>query len=155
VTVQTLQPVLSRQPFFEGIPEPQLEVLTGCASQVRFAAGEFLFHMGADADVFYLVRHGRIGLELYTSERGPITVMTAGEGDVVGWSWIVPPFKWELDARAIEPSLVLQFDAACLRKKCEADHELGYEMYKRFAPIIAKRLQATRLQVLDVHRLYA
>jgi CRP-like cAMP-binding protein len=111
--------------------------------------------MGADADVFYIVRHGRVGLELYTAERGPITVMTVGEDDVVGWSWIVPPYQWELDARAIEPTLVLQFDAACLRRKCEEDHELGYQIYKRFAPIIAKRLQATRLQVLDVHRLYA
>jgi CRP/FNR family cyclic AMP-dependent transcriptional regulator len=153
--MDSLEPVLAKHPFLEGLSEDQLALLVGCASQVRFSPGEFLFHMGEDADEFYLLRHGKVALELFTSERGAITVMTVADGEAAGWSWIVPPYKWELDGRAVAPTLALRFDAACLRGKCESDHEFGYQMYKRFAPVIAKRLQATRLQVLDVHRAYA
>jgi CRP/FNR family cyclic AMP-dependent transcriptional regulator len=150
--MQTLKPVLEQQKFFSGLTPEHLDLLTGCARQARFAQGEFLFHMGDPADAFYLIRHGRVALEVFTGDRGALSMMTASEDDVVGWSWIVPPYVWELDARAVAPTLALKFDGACLRGKCEADHELGYQIYRRFVPIIASRLQATRLQVLDVHR---
>jgi CRP/FNR family cyclic AMP-dependent transcriptional regulator len=153
--METLRPVLERHPFLQGLPERHLELLVGCASQVRFAPREFAFRMGEDADKFYLIRHGRVALELYTAERGPITLQTVGEGEALGWSWLVPPFRWHLDARAVEQTLALSFDAKCLRGKFEGDHDLGYELYKRFAPVIAQRLQATRVQVLDVHRVHA
>jgi CRP-like cAMP-binding protein len=153
--METLERVLAKHPFLEDLPADYLSVLVGCASQVRFGPREFVFHMGEAANHFYLIRYGRVALELYTAERGPITIQTIGAGEVLGWSWLIPPYRWNLDARAVEQTLALSFDAACLREKCEADHDLGYELYKRFTPIMVQRLQATRLQVLDVHRVYA
>lgn len=153
--MDTLERVLAEQPFLRGLPDRYLDIMVGCASQVRLSPGEFVFRMGEKANTFYLIRHGRVALEFYTVERGPITVQTVADGEALGWSWLVPPYVWHLDGRVIATTLALSFDAACLRGKCEADHDLGYELYKRFAPIIAQRLQATRLQVLDVHRAYA
>lgn len=153
--METLERVLAAHPFLRDLPDRHLHLLVGCASQARFAPGEFIFRMGDDANRFYLIRHGRAALELYRTERGPITIQTVGEGEALGWSWLVPPYRWNLDARAVEPTLALSFDAACLRGKFEHDHDLGYELYKRFTPIIAQRLQATRVQVLDVHRVHA
>jgi CRP-like cAMP-binding protein len=153
--MENLERVLAQHPFLQGLPEKYLDLMTGCASQVRWNPGEFAFRMGEDANTFYLIRHGRVALEFYTAERGPITVQTVGDGEALGWSWLVPPFVWHLDGRVISTTLALSFDAACLRRKCEEDHDLGYELYRRFTPVIAQRLQATRLQVLDVHRIYA
>jgi CRP-like cAMP-binding protein len=153
--VETLERVLRRHPFLQGLPDRYLQLMVGCASQVLLRPGEFVFRMGEVAHRFYLIRHGRVALELYTAERGPITIQTVGEGEAFGWSWLVPPYRWNLDARAVEQTLALSFDAACLRGKFEDDHDLGYELYKRFAPMIAQRLNATQLQVLDVHRVYA
>ena len=83
--------------------------------------------------------------------RGPVVIETLHDGDVVGWSWLFPPYRWQFDARALEPSRAIAFDGACLRGKCEADHELGYELMRRFAGSIIERLQATRLRLLDVY----
>ncbi|HEX6508809.1 MAG TPA: cyclic nucleotide-binding domain-containing protein [Chloroflexota bacterium] len=153
--METLERVLAQHPFLQGLADRYLDIMVGCASQVRWNPGEFVFRMGEPANTFYLIRHGRVALEFYTAERGPITVQTVGDGEALGWSWLVPPYAWHLDGRVVTTSLALSFDATCLRGKCEANHDLGYELYKRFAPIIADRLQATRLQVLDVHRTYA
>ena len=153
--METLERVLANHPFLKDLPPAYLSLLVGCASQARFRPQEFVFHLGDEANHFYLIRHGKVALELYSAERGPITIQTLGPGDVLGWSWLIPPYRWNLDARVVEQTLALCFDAACLRGKCEADHDLGYELYKRFTPIMVQRLQATRLQVLDVHRVYA
>jgi CRP-like cAMP-binding protein len=153
--VETLEPILARHPFLRDLPKPHLELLVGCASQTRFAAGELIFRMGDHANSFYLIRHGTVSLEWFTNERGAITIQTVGEGEAIGWSWLIPPYRWELDGRAQTAVLALAFDAACLRGKLDGDHDLGYEMYKRFMPVMAERLQGARMQVLDVHRLYA
>jgi CRP-like cAMP-binding protein len=150
--MESLERVLVQHPFLQGLPERHVGLMVGCALQERFPAGEFIFRMGEEANRFYLIRHGRVALEFYTAERGPITVQTVGDGEALGWSWLVPPYRWNVDARTVEPTLVLSFDGACLRGKFEGDHDLGYELYKRFTPVIAQRLQATRMQVMDVHR---
>jgi len=149
--METLEPVLVRHPFLQGLPHEYIALLVGCASQARFDTGDFLFRMGEDASSFYLVRHGQVSLEWFSPDRGPVTIETIEQGDALGWSWLIPPYRWELDGRAQTPTLALAFDAVCLRGKLESDPKFGYEMYKRFAPVIASRLQAARLQVLDVH----
>lgn len=153
--MESLERVLAAHPFFSGLPQPYIETLVGCARQVRYSPGEFVFRMGDDANTFYLIRHGRAALQLYTAERGAITIETVGDGDPLGWSWLVPPYRWALDGLVIQPMLAISFDAQCLRGKFETDHDLGFEMYKRFTPVIAQRLHATRMQVLDVHRVHA
>ncbi len=152
--MQTLEPILAAHPFFTGLDERHLQLLVGCASNVRFNADEFLLREGQEANQFYLIRTGKVRLEIFTPERGPIAIQTIGEGDVLGWSWLMPPYRWSLDARALEPIRAIVLDGACLRGKCEADHDLGYELHKRFAPLIVQRLQATRLQLLDVYGMH-
>jgi CRP-like cAMP-binding protein len=133
--------------------EPRhLRILVGCASNVRFNAGQILFHEGEEANQFYMIRQGKVAIEILAPELGPITVQTVGEGDVLGWSWLIPPYRWRFDARAVELTRAIALDGKCLRQKSEEDHDLGYELLKRFSGIIVERLEATRLQLLDVYK---
>jgi CRP-like cAMP-binding protein len=149
--IHTLEPILAEHPFFKDLDPRYLQLIVGCASNVRFEAGQFIFREGDEANQFYLIRHGSASIEVFVPERGPLMIQTLGEGDVLGWSWLFPPYRWVFDARAITLTRAIALDGACLRRKCEEDHELGYELLKRFAQIIMERLQATRLQLLDVY----
>jgi hypothetical protein len=80
-----------------------------------------------------------------------MTFQTAGEGEMIGLSWLIPPYRWRYDAKALELVRAIALDATCLRNKCEADHHLGYELMKRFVPVMVDRLHTTRLQLLDVY----
>ena len=149
--MQTLEPYLAEHPFLKGLDPRHLNIIVGCASNVRFDAEQYILREGEEATNFYIIHHGKVALEIFTSDRGPITIQTIGEGDVLGWSWLIPPYQWHYDARAIEPTSAIALDAKCLRIKCEEDHDLGYELLKRFTRVITQRLEATRLQLLDVY----
>ena len=149
--MESLERILRAHRFLAGIDKAFSGLIIGCAKNVRFEAGQYLFHEGDDADAFYLIREGRIAIEVAIPGRGAITFLTLGEGEIVGVSWPIPPYRWMFDARAVVLTRAIGIDAACLRTKCDADHHLGYEMMKRFLPVIVKRLQATRLQILDVY----
>jgi len=149
--MEGIEEILGRHPFFAGFAAAHGRLVAGCARNQRFAAGEYLFREGDPADAFFLVRHGRVALELVEPGRPPVVFATLGEGEIVGASWLLPPYRWRFAARAVELTRAIGIDAACLRGKCEADHHLGYEMMKRFLPILVERLQATRLQILDVY----
>ena len=146
-----LDAIIADHRFFKALDPSMTALVSGCARNVRFAAGAYLFHEGDDADVFYLIRHGRVSLEIKAPGRQPMQFMTAGEGDVVGISWLVPPYRWSYDAKALELVRAISLDARCLREKCEADNHLGYELMKRFVPALAERLTSTRLQLLDLY----
>jgi CRP-like cAMP-binding protein len=98
-----------------------------------------------------MIRQGKVAIQIQAAERGPITVQTLGEGDVLGWSWLIPPYRWRFDARATELTRAIALDGKCLRTKSEEDHNLGYELLRRFSSIIVQRLEAARLQLLDVY----
>ena len=149
--MQTLEPYLAEHPFLKGLDPHHLNIIVGCASNVRFDAEQYILREGEEATNFYIIHKGKVALEIFTSDRGPITIQTIGEGEVLGWSWLIPPYHWHYDARAIEPTSAIALDAKCLRAKCEEDHDLGYELLKRFAHVITQRLEATRLQLLDVY----
>jgi CRP/FNR family cyclic AMP-dependent transcriptional regulator len=149
--MESLSSIIKAHRFFAGFDPAFSELICGCARNARFDAGEYLFHEGATADQFYLVRHGRIALQVTAPGRGAVTFQTLGEGEVVGVSWLIPPYRWTFDAKALELVRAIALDAVCLRGKCEVDHDLGYEMMKRFMPVLIQRLQATRLQILDVY----
>ena len=150
--METLEPILSEHPFLRGLKSEYLKILVGCASNVRFNAGQYLFREGEEANSFYMIRHGKVAVEMHAAELGPITVQTVGEGEVLGWSWLIPPYRWRFDARALELTRAIALDGKCLRTKSEDDHDLGYELLKRFSGIIVERFEATRLQLLDVYR---
>ena len=146
-----LERILSEHPFFETFPQEHRTLLAGCAKNYRFNAGQFLFHEGDPANEFFLIRHGKIALEIVAPGKPPIIFQTLQDGEIVGVSWLVPPYLSLFDARAVELTRAISMDAACLRGKFEADHHLGYEMMKRFLPILVGRLHATRLQILDAY----
>ena len=149
--MEGLERILKQHPFFAGLDDAFCDLVCGCAKNVSFQAGQYLFHEGEPADWFYLLRHGRVALQIAAPGRGALTFQTVGEGEIVGVSWLVPPYRWSNDAKAIDLSRAIAMDAACLRRKCESDHDLGYEMMKRFMPVLIQRLQAARLQILDVY----
>ena len=149
--IEGLDRLVREHAFFAGLDPGFLELVSGCAKNVRFSAGAYLVREGQSSDEFYLIRHGRVALETSAPGRAAMTFETAGEGEIVGVSWLVPPYRWTYDAKALELVRAVALDAKCLRDKCEADHDLGYELMKRFVPIIVERLQTTQLQILDVY----
>lgn len=149
--MQTLEPLILESPLFEDLQPAHLELITGCAKNVRFAPGEQLFREGEPADTFYLVRHGQVSIEIFVPGRGGVRIETHGEGDVVGWSWLLPPYRWHFDARALDTVRALAFDGECLRGKCLADHELGYELFFRFSSLLVREIETTRLRLLDLY----
>jgi CRP/FNR family transcriptional regulator, cyclic AMP receptor protein len=148
--MENLQRLIAEHPFFQGMEDRHLALLTGCATNVRFTAGEFLIRTGREAHSIYLLRHGRVALEIVAPGHPAVCIQTLSEGEVVGWSWLLPPFLALYDARVLETTVALSLDGKCIREKCESDHDLGYEVFKRFSHLMSQRLQATRLQVLDV-----
>jgi CRP/FNR family cyclic AMP-dependent transcriptional regulator len=143
--------LLGEAPLMAGLAAEHLEVIAGCGTIRAFEAGERLFKEGEPADSFLLLRHGRMALEIFVPGRGEVTVATIEAGEVAGWSWMVPPFRWHLDVRALERGSAVEFDGVCLRGKFDSNPALGYELMKRFATILLERLQATRVQMLDVY----
>jgi CRP/FNR family cyclic AMP-dependent transcriptional regulator len=150
--METLEPILAKHPFLKGLKPEHLKILVGCASNVRFNAGQFLFHEGEEANEFYMIREGKVAVQIQGAERGPIIVQTIGEGEVLGWSWLIPPYRWRFDVKALELTRAIALDGKCLRTKSEEDHDLGYQLLRRFAGIIVERLEAARLQLLDVYK---
>jgi CRP/FNR family cyclic AMP-dependent transcriptional regulator len=149
--MEGLDRIIREHRFFKDLDPKFVALVVGCAKNVRFEAGEYLFREGGAADQFYLLRHGRVALEMHSPGGGAMTFQTLGEGEVVGLSWFLPPYRWAYDARALELVRAIALDAACLRGKLEQDHELGYQVMLRFVPVLIERLQGTRLQMLDVY----
>jgi CRP-like cAMP-binding protein len=149
--MQRLDELLAGVPVFAGLDADTLELLSGCARNVHFDAGASIFLEGEPADEFYVVRQGRVALEAHLTARGGVTIETLEPGEVLGWSWLFPPYRWHFDARALAPVRATAFDAACLRGKCADDPALGYDLMQRFGQVMVQRLQATRIRLLDLY----
>jgi len=148
---ENLSEILRQHPFIAGLSDTHLQILVGCASNVRFAEDAPLIHEGEIAKTFYLVRTGRAALETDFNARGKIRIQTVGPGDVLGWSWLISPYRWHFNGVAVSEVRAIALDGECLRKKCEQDHDFGYEMLSRLARIVERRLEATRMQLLDLY----
>ena len=146
--MEGLEAIVREHPFFAGLEEEFIKLIAGCAKNVRFDAGQYLFHEGEPADQFYLVRHGRVALEISGARPRRDHLPDGRRGRDRRRLLADPALSLELRrASALELTRAIAMDAACLRGKCEADHDLGYEMMKRFMPVLVQRLQATRLQI--------
>jgi len=150
--MKRIDALLKELPFFAALSGEQYRIISGCARNRRFDAGEYLFREGAPADEFLVIRHGDVALEIASPGQAPVVIATLHEGEVVGAAWLVPPYRWMYDARAMGLTRGIGIDAQCLRGKCDADPGLGYEMMKLFLPMLVKGLHATQLQLLDVYR---
>ncbi len=148
--MNTLEPILKEHPFFKDLKSEYLDVIVGCASNVRFKAEEVILREGEPADKFYLIRHGKVAI--YIAKPRSITIQTIREDDILGWSWLIPPHRYRFSARAVEDTRAIALDGKCLRGKCDENHEMGYELLKRLVSIFTQRLEATRLQLLDIYK---
>jgi CRP/FNR family cyclic AMP-dependent transcriptional regulator len=142
--------LIAAQPFFKGLDPHQCRLLADCAMLTKFRPGELVFREGDPANRFYLILRGGVVLESHVRDSGVVPIQTLEAGGVLGWSWLFEPYYWHFDARATEPTEALFFYATPLRAECEADHELGYELFKRIAGVVVDRLQATRRQLLEL-----
>jgi CRP-like cAMP-binding protein len=149
--IEGMDKVVREHRFFADLDEDTIKLLAGCARNVVFNAGQYLFHTDDPADEFYLIRHGQVALDVVAPGRSAISFQTAGPGEIVGVSWLLPPYRWMHDARAVDQVRAIGMDAKCLRGKCDADPKVGYEMMQRFVPVLISRLQATRMQLLDIY----
>ena len=149
-STQSTESIVLTHPFLKGMSQHQLRILSDCAMQAHFNSNEVIFSEGEPADRFYLIQNGQVGLESYVKNKGNTRIQIIGAGDVLGWSWLFPPYFWHFTARALEPTDAVFLYAKPLREECESDHDLGYELMKRIAEVIMQRLQATRKQSLGL-----
>lgn len=149
--MDSLEPILSQHPFLHGLNPAMISLIVGCATNVRFDANKLLFEEGDEATQFFIIRSGNVAIEMNVPGRGAVTIQTIGEGDILGWSWLLPPYLWHFTARATELTRAIALDGTCLRNKCEQDAPLGYELLKRFAGILEDHVAALRLQLLDIY----
>ncbi len=148
---ENLTDILRQHPFLADLSDKHMETLLGCASNVRFQEGSYLIHEGQLANKFYMIRTGRVALEIDVSPKGLIRVQTVGPGEVLGWSWLISPYRWHFSGVAVADTRAVALDGECLRKKCENDHDFGYEMLSRLSQVMEQRLEATRMQLLDLY----
>jgi CRP-like cAMP-binding protein len=151
--MQRIDELLEEIDVFRGLGDEALDLIAGCAVNRAFADGDRLLSENEQANTLFALRHGTVALETYVPQRGGVTIETLHGGDVLGWSWLFPPYRTMFDARALGVVRAIAFDGACLREKCERDPQLGYMLMQRFAQVMVERLQATRLRLLDVYGL--
>jgi CRP/FNR family transcriptional regulator, cyclic AMP receptor protein len=150
--MENLGRLLREHLFLKDLSPEQAEHLISCAKNARFQAGEFLMREGQAADTFFLLRKGRVALEISVPGKGAVQMESLEEGDMLGLSWLFPPYRVHLDARAVEPVVAIAFDGTCLRGKMESDHELGYALLRIVLQETVKRIQRVRMQRLDVFK---
>ncbi len=149
--MHNLEPIIREHPVFKNLDPRYTSLIVGCAANVVVKPDQFLFHEGDKANRFYILREGTVALEIFAPGRGALVVETLSGGDLLGFAWIVPPYTQHFDAHAIEQVRAIGFDAECLRRKCEEDHELGYELFQRFSGVMTAHMQSLRLQLLDMY----
>jgi CRP/FNR family transcriptional regulator, cyclic AMP receptor protein len=150
---RSIRELLGEHRFFTGLHEADLDLIAGCGRNVHYRPGDVLFEEGQRADTFWVIRRGRLAIETHAPERTAIILSTLADGDIAGWSWLFPPYRWVFDGRAVTELTAVALDGACLRGKCETDTDLGYRLMQRFARLAGESLQATRVQLLDLYRL--
>lgn len=145
--METLKSILGKHYCFKGLEQKYLDMIAEKASRVSFDEGEFIFREDDKAEKLLIITEGIVALEARVApDRDPITIQMIGEGDILGWAWLFPPYLCHFDSRAVAPTKAIALDGTFIRTKCDEDHDLGYELLKRFAYIIEQRLQAVRLQ---------
>jgi CRP-like cAMP-binding protein len=151
MTVRSIRDLLETQPTFAGLDTDDLDVIAGCGRNVKIDAGTWLFREGAAAGTFFAIRAGRATIEIRVPQGGSLVLDTVGPGEVLGWSWLFPPYRWHFDARAAEDVHAVALDGECLRGKCADDPRLGYDLMQRFAQLMLDRLQSARVRLLDLY----
>jgi CRP-like cAMP-binding protein len=148
----SLDAVRQTNSLLAAIPDSEVDFFESTSREIRPAAGEILFHQGAEADSFYIVSQGKVGLELISPGKTPMVVQTLGPGELVGLSWFFPPHRWNWNARVFVDSTLIVFDAEAVRQRCEQNSDLASAVLEVVAGEVASRLQSARIQLLDLYR---
>jgi CRP/FNR family cyclic AMP-dependent transcriptional regulator len=151
IEIEPLATRVALHPFLAGMNRMQLAMLTDCAMAANFKMGQTILREGEFANRCYLIETGKVVLESRDSFDQPLVIETIGAGDLLGWSWMFPPYVWQFTARAIEPTTAIFFYGTILRGYCEKDHSFGYELLKRISAVMVKRLQAAHKQMLSFY----
>ena len=149
--MEPLEYTVARHEFFQDFKPQHLKIFQDCVSDAHYGRGQFLLRQGQGAERFFIIRKGEVRLELLAPEGGPIPIQTVGPGEIVGWSWIIPPYLSTFDARAVDRLHVIVFDAFALRRKCEQDFELGYRVLQKFTAALTARFDAVRTKLIECH----
>lgn len=148
------EPIATRvtlHPFLAGMNRVQLALLTDCAMATHFKKNQTILREGEFANRFYLIESGKVVLESLNGSGEAQVIETIGSGDLLGWSWMFPPYTWQFTARAVEPTAAIFFYGTILREYCEKEHSLGYELLKRMSAVMVKRLQSARKTMLNLN----
>lgn len=149
--MRAIDELVAEAPGLAGLSAEHRATIAGCGRLEVVESGAWLLREGEPAERFYVIREGAVTIETFAPQRGAVVLQTLHEGDLLGWSWLVPPYRTTFDARAVQRTRLVVFDGACLRGKCEADPALGYALLQRFTGVMLARLQHTRLQLLDLY----
>lgn len=143
------QEYLAAHEFFAGLNDDFLQLLGEHATEKKYPAGEVLFQQGKSADKFYLVREGEISVQVPALVGPALELQVLGENQILGWSWLIPPFRWHFLARASTDVVLLEFDGKAILQQCEQNPKFGYELFKRFTEMMSERLSAARQKMMD------
>jgi CRP-like cAMP-binding protein len=149
--MRTLEEELAEVPALAALAPEHRAELAGCARNCGFEPGDRIMREGEPAEAFYVIRHGAVALETVVPQRGPVVLQTLHDGELLGWSWLVPPYRTAFDARSLGTTRAIAFDGVCLRGRCEADPALGFALLKLLSSVFVERLQDTRLRLLDLY----
>ena len=140
---------LSTHAFFSGLSEGYVKLLSEFATEKHVDKGIVLFQQGRSADKFYLVRKGQVSVQVPALVGPPLELQLLGENQMLGWSWLIPPYRWNFLARAVEDSELIEFDGAAILARCEEDPKFGYELFKRFTALMSERIDSARQKMMD------
>ena len=146
---QSIEDYLPTHAFFSGLDDSFMKFLSDSATELRVKKGDVLFQQGERADKFYLLRNGHMSVQVPALMGPTLEIQTLGEDQILGWSWLIPPYRWNFQARALEDSDLLEFDGSAILARCEEDPKFGYELFKCFATLMSERLNAARQKMMD------
>ncbi len=146
---QSIEDYLPTHAFFSGLDDSFMKFLSDSATQLRVKKGDVLFQQGERAVKFYLLRNGQMSVQVPALMGPTLEIQTLGEDQILGWSWLISPYRWNFQARALDDSDLLEFDGSAILARCEKDPKFGYELLKRFAALMSERLDAARQKMMD------
>lgn len=142
---------LLQHPFFSELKKDYVSLLAECGRNEVYKPESILAAEGSEANEFFVIRRGRVAIQLHAAPTGTVCLQTLDAGDILGWSWLFPPYLWTVEAKALQEVHAIKLDGLCLRNKCDTDPVMGYALMQRFSRIMTQRLEATRLQILDLY----
>jgi CRP/FNR family cyclic AMP-dependent transcriptional regulator len=145
--IEVTTAALGAHPFLRGIPLSHLGALAEACVDVTFPARHQLFEEGGFARKFWLIQSGHVALNMNVPGEGRVIIDDVGMGELLGCSWLFPPYRWAFGAVCTGPVEAFEFDAAAIRARCAADPVFGYQLHERLIRVVARRLQHTRTRL--------